>query len=66
MGWLLALFKSFPALSKILEQIGKALKNVQSIRHVSHAKRDISAAIQRVRDKRSSPQQRKQTDRDPQ
>ena len=58
MAWLLALLKSIPALGKILEQLGKVLRNAQANAHVSHSFRDIRAAIKRVRERKSKASER--------
>jgi len=59
MGWLLSLIRAVPALERILGQLGKLFRNAKADNHVAHAKRDINAAISRVRDNKSKASKRK-------
>ena len=59
MAWLLSLLRAVPALKSILEQLGKLFRNAKADNHVAHAKRDIDAAISRVRNNKSKASKRK-------
>ena len=59
MAWLLSLVRAVPALERILEQLGKLFRNAKADNHVAHAKRDIDAAISRVRNNKSKASKRK-------
>jgi|TARA_R110000824_G_scaffold373798_2_gene564233 hypothetical protein len=65
MAWLLSLVRAVPALKSILEQLGKIFRNAKADNHVAHAKRDIDAAISRVRDNKPKAPKRKKADRKP-
>lgn len=66
MGWLLSLIRAFPALERILEQLGKLFRNAKADNHVAHARRGIDAAIGRVRNNKPETSKRKPPDRGPQ
>ena len=62
MGWLLSLVRAVPALERIIEQLGKLFRNAKADNHVAHARRDIDAAISRVRNNKSKTSERKPPD----
>lgn len=58
MGWLLALFKSIPALGKILEQLERVFNNAKADAHVASTSSHIDDAIKRVHDSKPKAQKR--------
>ena len=65
MGWLLSALRAIPALKGILEQLGKLFRNAKADNHVARAKRDIDAAVSRVRVNKPKASKRKKADRKP-
>ncbi len=65
MGWILSLFKAFPALRDIIKMLGKALRNAKANNHVDSSRSAIDSAIDRVRVRKDEARQRQPADPEP-